>query len=132
MADPDGTFLSKATESLAGAKAELEVGRYSNSANRSYYAAFQAAIHAILAQGIRQPGSSGVWNRGWVHGEFNGRLVGRRHLYPSDLRSVLNENYNVRVQADYSHEAVSEIVALRAFRRAEVFVQAVVRGEARL
>jgi uncharacterized protein (UPF0332 family) len=37
-------YLAKAEESLLGAISELEQGRYNNSANRAYYACFQAAI----------------------------------------------------------------------------------------
>ena len=122
-------MLSKASERLIGARAELSTGRYSNSANRSYYATFQAAIHAVLAEGIKQPGGSDVWNHGWVQGQFNGHLISRRHLYASDLRGVMNENYNVRVQADYSSKVVPEIVAVRALRRAERFVRAVIQRE---
>jgi HEPN domain-containing protein len=60
MIESGGTFLDKARESLMGARIELEGGRYSNSANRSYYAVFQAAIHAILAERIRPPGGGDV------------------------------------------------------------------------
>ena len=131
MIESEGTYLDKAQESLAGARAELDATRYSNSANRSYYAVFQAAIHAILAASIRPPGISGEWNHGWVQGQFNGQIISRRHRYPTDLRGVMNENYLVRVQADYSPKAVTQVVASRALRRAERFVRAIVEREAR-
>ena len=124
-----GTFLDKARESLQGARVELDGARYSNSANRSYYAVFQAAVHAILAERLRPPGSGAEWNHGWVHGQFNGVVLHRRHRYPSDLRGILNDNYDVRVQADYSSESVSELMAARALRRAERFVGAIIQRE---
>ena len=124
-----GTFLDKARESLTGARSELDGGRYSNSANRSYYAVFQAAIHAILAEEIRSPGRRDHWDHGWVHGQFNGLLIFRRHRYGSDLRAVLNSNYHVRVQADYSPGAVTESVASRALGRAERFVGAIIQRQ---
>lgn len=34
-------YMRKATESLAGAQSEYDNGRFNNSANRAYYAAFQ-------------------------------------------------------------------------------------------
>ena len=129
MIEVGSTILDKARESLTGARAELDGGRYSNSANRSYYAVFQAAIHAILAEQIRPPGRGGHWDHGWVHGQFNGLLIFRRHLYSSDLRAVLNNNYDVRVQADYSPHAVTESMASRALRRAERFVGAIVQRQ---
>lgn len=129
MVELDGTFLSKAEESLAGASAELEAGRFSNSANRSYYATFQAAIHAILAAGIRPPRDDN-WDHGWVQGQFNGLLLRRRHLYSLDLRGVMNENYDVRTRADYSPKAITQVVASRALRRAVQFVRAIVEREA--
>jgi uncharacterized protein (UPF0332 family) len=123
-----GTFLEKARESVVGAKAELDVHRYSNSANRSYHAVFQAAIHAILAESIRPP-LPDDWDHGWVQNQFNGVLINRRHRYSPDLRPVLGDNYKVRVQADYTSNAVSATAAVRALRRAERFVEAVVQRE---
>jgi len=126
MIEPGDTFLDKARESLTGAAAELEAQRYSNSANRSYYAVFQAAIHAILAAGIRPPRDDD-WDYGWVQGQFSGLLIHRRRLYSADLRRVLSDNYEVRVRADYTTRAVTEILASRALQRAERFVGAIVQ-----
>ena len=46
-------YWRKAVESLAGAQSECASARYSNCANRAYYAAFQAAISTLLQNGIR-------------------------------------------------------------------------------
>ncbi len=48
MQDAPGAWLSKATESLAGAEAEFAGGRYNNCANRCYYSCFQAGIAALI------------------------------------------------------------------------------------
>lgn len=45
-------FLKKAQDNLALVKYCFENGYYDASANRAYYAAFQAAIAALAAQGI--------------------------------------------------------------------------------
>lgn len=45
-------FLKKAQDNLALAKHCLENGYYDASANRAYYAAFQAAIAALAAAGM--------------------------------------------------------------------------------
>lgn len=130
MIDASGTFLDKAQQSIAGARAELAAARYSNSANRSYYAVFQAAVHAILVESIRPPRPDD-WDHGWVQGQLTGVLINRRHRYSADLRAVLSDNYKVRVQADYTTQAVSETVPVRALRRAERFVEAVASSEER-
>jgi uncharacterized protein (UPF0332 family) len=115
-----GTYLDKARESLEGARREYEAGGYSNSANRSYYCVFQAAIHAILTERIRPPRADD-----WDH--FNGLLISRRHIYATDLREVLSDNYDVRVRADYTTRTIPEVVARRALQRAERFVAAIVQ-----
>jgi uncharacterized protein (UPF0332 family) len=67
MSEPDRTtiFRAKAIESLAGAESEFVNGRFNNCANRCYYATFQAAIAALLRQGI-QPGSERTWGHPFV------------------------------------------------------------------
>lgn len=124
-----GTFLYKARESLDGARLAHAGSRYSNSANRSYYACFQAAIHALIAAGIVARGQDTHWSHGSIQGQFNGLLIHRRHRYSSDLRTILSDNSEVRVDADYTEKPVSEIAALRALRRAERFVAAIVQRE---
>jgi uncharacterized protein (UPF0332 family) len=127
--DSEVTYLDRARESLMGARSELEAARYSNSANRSYYAVFQAAIHAILAEGISPPRPDD-WDHGWVQSQFNGMLINRRHRYSPDLRRVLTDNYEVRVRADYTTRVLTEILASRSLQRAERFVAAIVSREA--
>src|SRR5215831_8795083 len=60
-------YLIKATESLQTAESEFANGRYNSCANRCYYACFQAAIAALLSDGIR---SSGQWSHEFVQGGF--------------------------------------------------------------
>jgi uncharacterized protein (UPF0332 family) len=126
---PEGTFLDKAGESLEDARLAHAGGRYKNSANRSYYACIQAAIHALLAAGITAPGRGTRWDHGFVQGQFNGMLINRRHRYSPDLRAILSQNADLRVAADYTSEPVSELASYRALRRAERFVAAIVQRE---
>jgi uncharacterized protein (UPF0332 family) len=88
-------YLAKAEESLAGAESEFANGRYDNCANRCYYACFQAAIYALMREGIEPRG--GQWGHDFVQAEFNGRLVNRRKLFLSTFRTVLASNYALRV-----------------------------------
>lgn len=122
----DGTasegYLTRAEESLAGAASELANGRPHNSANRSYYACFQAAIAALTRAGVRP---SSRWKHDTVQAQFVGLLINRRRLYPAALRTVLADNLVLRLTADCRTDAVSAIEAARAARRTRVFVEAV-------
>lgn len=129
MISPGPTFLDKARESLEGARQAHAGGRYNNAANRSYYACFQAAIHALMVEGIVGAGRDTQWNHGSIQAQFTGLLINRRHRYSTGLRQVLSDNYHLRAQADYTAKPVSEITALRALRRAEQFVAAIVQRE---
>lgn len=126
MLDPTAVFLEKARESLEGARRAYEGGRYNNVANRSYYAVFLAAIHALQREGVRPPGGS-EWGHAFVDAQFVGLLINRRHRYDSGLRGVIGENRSLREDADYTTIQVSHIRASRSLQRAERFVSAVLQ-----
>jgi uncharacterized protein (UPF0332 family) len=115
-------YLTKAEESLRTAESEFANGRYNSCANRCYYACFQAAIAALLAEGIR---ARGQWSHEFVQGQFVGVLINQRHLYDTQLRRVLADNQNVREKADYRPEVANATQASRALRRTRTFVAAV-------
>jgi uncharacterized protein (UPF0332 family) len=112
-------------ESVAGARAELEAGRFNNSANRCYYAVFQAAIHALMMDGIRLPGGGTERSHAFVESQFVGQLINRRHISERTLRLVIGHNRDLREAPDYAPESVAEVRASRAIRRAERFVRAI-------
>lgn len=120
-------FLKKADDSLVGAASEFANGRYNNCANRCYYACFQAAVAALTRAGIRLPGQGGRWSHAFVPAQFDGQLINRRKLYPSDLRGLLARSYALRQKADYGDDVVSRTEAERTLRRAETFVRTVQR-----
>jgi len=115
-------YMAKAQECLEGAASELANRRYNNCANRCYYACFQAAIAALLREGMQSPRDAG-WGHAFVQAQFAGILVHRRKLYPSNLRDTLTQNLTVRQRADYEDQQVSEAQAERALRRASQFLQ---------
>jgi len=115
-------YLAKAEESLRTAESEFANGRYNSCANRCYYACFQSAIAALLAEGIR---ASGQWSHEFVQGQFVGRLINQRHLYETQLRRVLSDNQTVRDKADYRPELVTATQASRALQRTRTFVAAI-------
>ena len=116
-------YLAKARESLASAESEFEHGRYNSRANRCYFACFQAAIAALLGEGIRASGSQ--WSHEFVQAEFNGKLIYRRKRFGADLRQVLSENQLLRNEADYGTNGVTRVEAGRALGKAQRFVEAV-------
>ena len=115
-------YLTKATESLQTAESEYVNGRYNSCANRCYYSCFQAAIVALLREGIRPRGQ---WSHEFVHAQFVGVLINQRKRYDSDLRRVLADNQILRDQADYRAELVTPTQAGRALRRSRMLVTAV-------
>ena len=115
-------YLTKAEESLRTADSEFANGRYNSCANRCYYACFQAASAALLAEGVR---ARGQWSHEFVQGQFVGVLINQRHLYDTQLRRALADNQNVREKADYRPELVNATQASRALRRTRTFVAAV-------
>jgi uncharacterized protein (UPF0332 family) len=115
-------YLAKAEESLRTAESEFANGRYNSCANRCYYACFQSAIAALLAEGIR---ARGQWSHEFVQGQFVGVLINQRHLYDSELRRVLSDNQYVREKANYRPELVNATQASRVLRRTRTFVAAI-------
>ena len=122
-------YMRKADESLAGAQSEYDNGRFNNSANRAYYAVFQAAISALLADGIRR--SDGKWPHTFVQSEFVGKLVNRRHRYSTQLRDTLADPQLLRHHADYRDVTITRSDASRALRLSREFVAAVRLGSGR-
>src|SRR5687768_9188583 len=86
MQQDTAIYLTKAMESLLTAETESINGRYNSCANRYYYACFQAAITALLIEGIRP---SGQWNHQFVQAQFVGvlRLSARFEARPKSFRS---------------------------------------------
>jgi uncharacterized protein (UPF0332 family) len=116
-------WLAKAQASLAGARSELEQRRFDNAANRAYYACFQAAIAALLREGIGTVGGSTTWDHAFVQARFVGELINRRKRYAGDFRDTLSTTIRLRHKADYQYDTVTADQAIRAVRRATRFVE---------
>src|SRR5947209_8279458 len=117
-------FLDKAIESLAGADSEFAQGRFNNCANRCYYGCFQAAIAALLHDGIILTGGRTTWGHDFVQAQFVGQLINRRKVYAAELRDSLARNLILRHTADYAIDQITETQAARAIRRARAFLEA--------
>jgi uncharacterized protein (UPF0332 family) len=124
MHEDVAVYLAKAAESLLTAESEFVNRRYNSCANRCYYACFQAAVAALIQEGIRPREN---WGHAFVQGQFVGQLIERRKRFSGDLRRVLSDNQILRDQADYEVRLVTQVQASRALRRARRFVNAVQR-----
>jgi uncharacterized protein (UPF0332 family) len=113
-------------DSLAGTQSEFDSERFNNSANRAYYAAFQAAISAMLRHGIRR--ADGKWPHTFVQSEFNGKLIKRQRRYPSRLRETLAKLQLLRHRADYQGATISRSDARLALRLSGELLDAVEHG----
>jgi uncharacterized protein (UPF0332 family) len=119
-------YLAKAEENLTCAQSELANGRYNTCASRCYYACFQAAIAALIVEGIRPAGRvPHQWQHGFVQSQFVGLLVNRRKVYPTSLREIPTRLQGLRLRADYSDAKVSRRDARSATEVAQTFVTAI-------
>jgi uncharacterized protein (UPF0332 family) len=121
-----GAYLAKARQNLAAAELALRSGHYDACCSRTYYAAFQAALAALWVEGIRPVREADrTLSHAAVKGEWAGRLVYRRKLYPAELRVMLERLYEWRLKADYGTEHVPERTARGAVLRARQLVTSV-------
>jgi len=113
-------FLAKAKENLAVAEWSYENGHYNASANRAYYAAFQAAIAALAHTGII---TTSRISHSATQSLFATELIRRRKVYPSHLKSYLMDLQRIRDDADYECRSVSKKKASTHFKQAKKFVE---------
>lgn len=118
-ADEQG-FLTKAEEGLAVAEAAFAAGQFTGCARNAYYAAYQAAIVALLAEGIVD--KKGEWGHAFVQAAFVQQLINQRKVYPGSVRSTLAVTLRFRIDADYSARPISRREADGARRQAYEFI----------
>ena len=128
IAADDEAYLAKAAENLACARSELAAGRYNTCVSRAYYAAFFAAMAALVRADVRP---IGAWEHAFVASRFSGVLINQRHLYNRELSSVLTDLMIARHTADYATTDVGRKRAERAVPRAERIIRAVIDHGAR-
>jgi uncharacterized protein (UPF0332 family) len=116
-------YLRKARESLASAKADARASRYNSAANRAYYAAFQAAVAALIFYRVRSADTE--WQHRFVAEEFSGKLIRRRKEFSASLRSALPQLFELRITADYGWDEVPKRNATHSVSRANEVVAAV-------
>ncbi|HEW97522.1 MAG: hypothetical protein DRR16_17145 [Candidatus Parabeggiatoa sp. nov. 3] len=117
-------FLAKAKENIVVATWAYENGHYNASANRGYYAAFQAAIAALANAGIinlHRISHSGVQSL------FATELIRRRKIYPTHLKSYLADLQRIRDDADYELKSVSKKKCATQLKQAKEFVEIITK-----
>ncbi len=122
MATESERYLGKARESLASAEADVAAGRNNSAANRAYYAAFQAAVAALIRNGVT---TSGAWEHRFVQSEFSGKLVWRKKAFSQNYAGVLPRLFRRRLTADYKLEDVPKRKASDSCQSAADFIAAV-------
>jgi uncharacterized protein (UPF0332 family) len=119
---PFEIYLQKSLAALAGAEVELAHGLHNNAVNRAYYAAYQAAVAALVADGV-EPEMERFWPHDLVQLQFPLLLIDRRKRYPRKLRSTLKVLFDERLKADYEPDLASAATAAEAVTRARTFVE---------
>jgi uncharacterized protein (UPF0332 family) len=112
------SFIARAKENLADAEAALEATRYNASANRAYYAAFHAAIAALLHFGHKVN-----IDHTPVRSDFSRFLINERKVFPSAMKNDLRDLMAVRGTADYGLDGISKKTAFAQLKLARVFTE---------
>lgn len=113
-------YWRKAVDNLEVAKRAWEMAAFDPCVSRTYFAAFHAAIAALLRLTDYR---SRTWRHGEVQAEFVRRLIHRRKVFPSWMASVLPELATLREDGDYRPFHMSKSQAQKALRRAEEFLK---------
>lgn len=114
------SFLARAQENLADAEAAYEAERYNASANRAYYAAFHAAIAALIHFG-QMPNI----DHAPVRAGFSKYLINEKKIFPANMTNMLKLIMEVRSEADYAEVGVSRKTAQGQLKMAKQFVETV-------
>ena len=121
-----GVHLAKATATLKGAELELANALYNNVLNRAYYACYQAAVAALVAEGVKAEPEN-YWPHDLVQAKFAALLIDDLHTYPPSMRATLKAVFDERLKADYEPVLIDAETAGEAVRRAQAFVRLVAK-----
>lgn len=111
-------FLEKALGNLEAARLCLASNFLEASVNRAYFAAYQAAVAALLKSGE----SSGTFGHKWVQAKFNEKLIKRKKWFPRRFAPYLIEMQGLRNAADYGHGTIGQRKAAEQLRRSDEIV----------
>lgn len=110
-------FLQRSAQNLQASEILWNAALYDASANRAYYAAFDAAFVACLHFGVPI-----VPDHAKVLSAFCGELVARQKIYPAHLKKALYEVQRLRIQADYEGLGVSKSKAQQSLKTTKMIL----------
>ncbi len=115
----------KACQALSVAELAYEKGFYDEAVCRSYFAALKAALALLASLGLQPKNTVRIGY--WVQANFANECIHRRKLMPAESARWLAELRNLRVQAEYTDEMMTERKARQAIKLAKEFLAAVER-----
>lgn len=115
--------IEKAKESLQAAELCYTNKLYNSTANRAYYAMFQAAVVALEVGGVKAVEAH--WSHKRVQSTFVSEFIRKRKVYPRSLAQMLSKGLEIRNDADYVARNISKPRANKILRWARDFVEQV-------
>jgi uncharacterized protein (UPF0332 family) len=113
-------LMAKADTACASARVLLELGDVDGSANRAYYAMFDAARAALLASDALVTPDIGRSHSGLI-GAFGNFLV-KNGPISREIGRLLNRAHEIRLVADYNGDSIEPGEAKEMVEQAETFV----------
>lgn len=121
------TFFTKSEENLTAARLCLQNGLCNASANRAYYAMFQAAVAILLARGVTFDPKRHL-DHALIRSLFSNEFIHRKKIFQRKYNSSLYDAFAQRTLSDYHPTSISQNKARQQLLRAEEFVK-VIREE---
>ena len=116
-------LLERARRTANSAKLLLDAGDMRSACNRVYYAMFDAARAALLADADNAK-PDGIKTHAGIVSAFSLHLI-KPGLLPVNLGKDLSRVDQIRLAADYSDEDIDQDTAARAVQQAQAFVDAI-------
>ncbi|MCU0426314.1 MAG: HEPN domain-containing protein [Candidatus Kapabacteria bacterium] len=113
-------FLERSRQNLQAVELLWDAALYDASANRSYYAVFDAAFVACLHFGVPI-----VPDHAKVLSAFCNDLIARRKVFPAFMKKELYDLQQQRIRADYGNAAVSKYIAQTSLKTAKNLVSTI-------
>lgn len=117
-------YLEKAGRALNAARLLLDAGETDGACNRAYYAMYDAAHAALLAENRLDYKATKTHNG--LIAQFGLHIVASGKI-PRELGRTLNEVEQLRLLADYTGDEIACDHAAVAVSKAEIFVDAIRR-----
>lgn len=118
-------LMSKAETACTSAQTLLALGDVDGATNRAYYAMFDAARAALLANADRSSAAEPISRtHGGMIAAFGSAFV-KTGLMPKELGRLLNRAHEIRLVADYTGASVELTDARAMVEQAVIFVTAI-------